>query len=629
MESFTPPHVNADDSTDEGIKDLPTTSKSRKRGKGSKKKSKQKSKNKRERKYRRTKRRDSTASSSEESTTKRKSRSKKRSTKDSSTSSSSSSNSSRSPSPKKRKTGKSLKIEDLISALKRDKSSFGQGSQIIPEFNPQMKNQTMKDWLRKINESAAVYGWNETQTIYFALPRLTGLSKKWYDGLTSVKYSWKEWQEKLLKAFPCEENYGDLLAEMLSRKSRRNETLEEYYYEKIRLINRCEIKGLKAVDCLTQGIFDHNIRLNAQGSGFKEPEEVLSFFRKITQKKEDVMPKQNYFRDKSTLPHQRQSDRNSSSDAKTITYNCFNCDGSSEKKFFKNVTVNDIQIEAFVDFGSECSLLSEKVFDKIKESSKIIITGECPILKGFGHGAAKPKACVTVRVKVDELEKDIDMYVLPNQLIPNNADALIGQNYTELPNSHALKTDDELILYQNPDITSTKVMVQEDVCINGVAVVKTKLDLNAKFVYINSDICMKPNMEYILVPDPINDDIVASVRDKTAQHIQEKQNDMADRFNSKRCPAKTYSVGDLVLVQKQQNNPGDSNKLLPPYSGPFKISKVLPNDRYEVTSIDGYTRRKYVNVYAAEKIKPWISFSASESGKDDIGNTDSSSDSSD
>lgn len=117
-------------------------------------------------------------------------------------------------------------------------------------------------------------------------------------------------------------------------------------------------------------------------------------------------------------------------------------------------------------------------------------------------------------------------------------------------------------------------------------------------------------------PRPINDDIINSIRNDVSQKIVSNQADMTERFNARRCRAKIYKEGDLVLVQKQLNNPGDSNKLLPRYSGPYKVTKVLPNDRYEVTSIEGFSKRTYTNVYAAEKIKPWITFSINDNEHD-------------
>lgn len=193
---------------------------------------------------------------------------------------------------------------------------------IIPDFDPQAKSQTMKDWLAKINESAHVYGWSDKQVIFYALPKLRGLAKHWYDGLTSVKFTWMEWQDKLISAFPCEENYGDLLSDMLARKTRRNETLEEYYYDKIMLINRCELKGKQAVDCLTHGIFDHNVKMNVQGANMLEPECVLKYFRNISSNVIDV-PKKTF------IPYRDQGEQikkvTDPSNRKGVSVTCFNC----------------------------------------------------------------------------------------------------------------------------------------------------------------------------------------------------------------------------------------------------------------------------------------------------------------
>lgn len=59
-----------------------------------------------------------------------------------------------------------------------------------------------------------------------------GLAKTWYEGLGLILFSWKEWQDKLETAFPYEQNYGKALEEMLKRKTRFNEPIEVYYYEK-------------------------------------------------------------------------------------------------------------------------------------------------------------------------------------------------------------------------------------------------------------------------------------------------------------------------------------------------------------------------------------------------------------
>lgn len=140
---------------------------------------------------------------------------------------------------------------------------------VIPEFDPASKSQNIDTWLRKVNECTCIYGWDQKQTMHFALQKLIGLAKKWFEALPSVNYDWDEWQAKLRKAFPNEQNYGRLLEEMLARTTRYNEHLRDYFYDKLSLLNRCEIKGQKAVDCVIHGILDKSVRNGAQALNCK------------------------------------------------------------------------------------------------------------------------------------------------------------------------------------------------------------------------------------------------------------------------------------------------------------------------------------------------------------------------
>lgn len=76
-----------------------------------------------------------------------------------------------------------------------------------------------------------------------------------------MSFSWPEWKNKLLESFPSSDDYAELLTEMLTKRVTYNESLELYYYEKINLLNRCEIYGKRAVDCLLYGIEDRSLRL--------------------------------------------------------------------------------------------------------------------------------------------------------------------------------------------------------------------------------------------------------------------------------------------------------------------------------------------------------------------------------
>lgn len=167
-----------------------------------------------------------------------------------------------------------------FSSTNNNRENFS-NTNVVPEFDPSVKNQTINNWLTKVNECAVLYGWTERQIVHYALPKLVGVAKKWYEGLPTLLYSWEEWQTKLRSAFPAEENYGQMLTEMLVKRARFGESLEDYFYEKVALLNRCDIVGKRAVECILHGIDDRSVRLGAEAAQFNDPDKLLAYLRNI------------------------------------------------------------------------------------------------------------------------------------------------------------------------------------------------------------------------------------------------------------------------------------------------------------------------------------------------------------
>lgn len=93
----------------------------------------------------------------------------------------------------------------------------------------------------------------------------------------------------------------------------------------------------------------------------------------------------------------------------------------------------------------------------------------------------------------------------------------------------------------------------------------------------------------------------AKMRD-SIKYDQIRQKEIYDR---RRARARKYEIGHLVMVLRTDNPPGKHKKLLPKYKGPFRVSSVLPNDRYEVEDLrENFRRRK--TVVAVDKMKPWV-----------------------
>lgn len=232
-----------------------------------------------------------------------------------------------------------LAFKEMIQTMKTEGSSDKfPNLNVIPEFDPTKRNQTIENWISKVNECTLIYNWNERQTIHYALPKLTGLAQKWYQGLRSLLFSWPEWQNKLKLAFPSDENYGQLLSEMLLCKAKYGDSLEEYFYEKMVLLNRCNINSKNAIDCILFGIEDRSVRTSAEAAQFTEPDKLLVYLRNVkTIKRVD----RDHYRDQRNI-NQSMSDNkipknrvyvNSDNNIKT-TSKCYNC-GEEGHSYFR------------------------------------------------------------------------------------------------------------------------------------------------------------------------------------------------------------------------------------------------------------------------------------------------------
>lgn len=88
-------------------------------------------------------------------------------------------------------------------------------------------------------------------------------------------------------------------------------------------------------------------------------------------------------------------------------------------------------------------------------------------------------------------------------------------------------------------------------------------------------------------------------------------------FNRNRKPAKKYAVGDLVAIQRTQFVTG--GKLLAPFMGPYRVTAVKRNDRYQVERVKSSGVGPSRTSTSADLMKPWQSADADDLSDDDDG----------
>lgn len=152
---------------------------------------------------------------------------------------------------------------------------------VVPEFNPEDREQSSERWLRKVDELRLIFQWSEEATIYLALGKLRGLAATWYKGLQTMMFTWDEWKQKILEAFPSARDYHEMIVDMVNRRKRSDETYSKYYYEKLTLLNQCKITGPEAVSCILGGIDDAVVKASAKAGNFKVPEDLFRYLSSL------------------------------------------------------------------------------------------------------------------------------------------------------------------------------------------------------------------------------------------------------------------------------------------------------------------------------------------------------------
>lgn len=97
-----------------------------------------------------------------------------------------------------------------------------------------------------------------------------------------------------------------------------------------------------------------------------------------------------------------------------------------------------------------------------------------------------------------------------------------------------------------------------------------------------------------------------AIREEAAVNIKKSQ-DYANKWFQEHSKGPTYyDVGDLVYIQNVDTSPGNK-KFIAKFKGPYRVAKVLPNDRYVISDVDGIqiSQIPYDGVIEARNIRLW------------------------
>ncbi|KAK9891712.1 hypothetical protein WA026_016510 [Henosepilachna vigintioctopunctata] len=151
------------------------------------------------------------------------------------------------------------------------------GGEILEPFDPDSKDCNILKWINKIDQLGEIHEWSDYERAYFMQSKLQGGARTWYNRLDNYNLTWDHWKSLLHQAFPREHDFVQLLREMLARVKMEGETMTHYYHSKLALIQRCDIKGTKAISCLIDGL-PQDLKANARAFQCNDVSELYTGF---------------------------------------------------------------------------------------------------------------------------------------------------------------------------------------------------------------------------------------------------------------------------------------------------------------------------------------------------------------
>lgn len=359
---------------------------------------------------------------------------------------------------------------------------------LIPEFRPGFANSlSAPQWVNHIENLKQIYSWDDRSTLLYATLRLKDSAQFWHQSRQTVSDTWAHFKADLISGFPSDIDEASIHAKLMARRRQPSEPIEYYFYEVCALAKRGRLSDEATRKYIISGLGDQNLItiLTASSStnlidllakikqyeGVKDQEKcrgtgveksVSSSFKPFSGDRGNLRFSQstgNRVQEARGRQHNNWLPRSSN-----FNGTCFKCGMVGHKSFncvrrqparpnptkkmslvvkdrrdlVQMVLIDGIQMEAFIDLGSEWSTIRRRECEfQNWEISKGAIT-----LKGFGGGMCTTIGRIKKNVKIGEVELPLEIAVVPDNI--QETPMIIGQNFTDRPGVKIVKSRGKL-----------------------------------------------------------------------------------------------------------------------------------------------------------------------------------------
>lgn len=152
----------------------------------------------------------------------------------------------------------------------------------IPQFDPQTSPVSIEHWIRNLEGTAKMHGWDEHTLICNCTSKLSGYAKGWYEQQASYEISWDEWKQKLIKAFPFTKNKLSQIRELVNRVRLPDEDPIEFYYTKLGIGMSCQLSDDVITEAVIGTLGNKLWEIGAKSAGCRDTSSLLQYLASIT-----------------------------------------------------------------------------------------------------------------------------------------------------------------------------------------------------------------------------------------------------------------------------------------------------------------------------------------------------------
>lgn len=334
---------------------------------------------------------------------------------------------------------------------------------LIPEFDPESEECTVRAWLKKIEQLGDIHNWDDKTKSFHLQEKLRGQARKWYNRLESYDYEWHEWKTLLVRAFPKHRDYCNVLEEMLNRKKLPTESMTKYYQDKVALCFQSKLSDSASVSCIIKGL-PATLQANARAYQCERPDELYEgFLSALDDYRLPIPESRQPYREPRTAERKLipvNTDTEACPRCKKTGHllrfcplpdqrTCYKCgiqghiaprcpgnkkDSNDDKQvkdikllqnynevYKKTVKINGVFVRAYLDTGSQVNVLATQVSQLLS----LPVQPTSVVLKGFSGGMITSRGEVQFKMLIDGLEMDTKVFLTDIDM--NGVNLLIGQ----------------------------------------------------------------------------------------------------------------------------------------------------------------------------------------------------------